>query len=139
MKFFFGFVLFLLCAFYYYYFFFFNNSISSSIYKLPIRSEIHNCTFKNTNKVPIITDIYTLLRVLSTGLFSHNMNYFIILILVIKKRKLIYSSLIKFKIHSKLFKIISHGFVLCGEVVCLCYLIYQTMLRIPIISVFGIR
>ena len=32
----------------------FNNSISSSICKLPIRSEIYNCTFKNTNKVSII-------------------------------------------------------------------------------------
>ena len=33
--------------------FFFNNSISSSICKLPIRSEIYNCTFRNTNKVPL--------------------------------------------------------------------------------------
>ena len=33
---------------------FFNNSVSSSICKLPIRSEIYNCTFKNTNKVSII-------------------------------------------------------------------------------------
>ena len=33
----------------------FNNSISSSICKLPISSEIYNCTFKNTNKVSIIT------------------------------------------------------------------------------------
>ena len=32
----------------------FNNSISSSICKLPIRSEIYNCTFKYTNKVSII-------------------------------------------------------------------------------------
>ena len=32
----------------------FNNSISSSICKLPIRREIYNCTFKNTNKVSII-------------------------------------------------------------------------------------
>ena len=32
----------------------FNNTISSSICKLPIRSEIYNCTFKNTNKVSII-------------------------------------------------------------------------------------
>ena len=38
----------------------------------------------------------------STGLLSHNVNYYIIL--VIKKRKLIYSSLMNFKIHSKLFK-----------------------------------
>ena len=35
------------------YLFFFNNSISSSICKLPISSEICNCTFKNTNKVSI--------------------------------------------------------------------------------------
>ena len=39
-----------------FFFFFFNNSISSSICKLSIRSEIYNnyCTFKNTNKVSII-------------------------------------------------------------------------------------
>ena len=30
-----------------------NNSISSSICKLPIRSEIYDCTFKNSNKVSI--------------------------------------------------------------------------------------
>ena len=35
-------------------FFVFNNPISSSISKLPIRGEIYNCTFKNTNKVSII-------------------------------------------------------------------------------------
>ena len=34
--------------------FFFNNPISSSICTLPIRSEIYNCAFKNTNKVSII-------------------------------------------------------------------------------------
>ena len=34
-------------------FVFFNNSVSSSICKLPIRSEIYNCTVKNTNKVSI--------------------------------------------------------------------------------------
>ena len=33
--------------------FFWNNPISSSIYKLPIPSEIYNCTL-NTNKVSII-------------------------------------------------------------------------------------
>ena len=33
---------------------FFNNPITSSICKLPIRSKIYNCTFKNTNKVSII-------------------------------------------------------------------------------------
>ena len=36
---------------------FFNSSVSSSVCKLPIRSEIHNCTVKNTNKVSIITII----------------------------------------------------------------------------------
>ena len=36
------------------FFFLFNNAISSSICKLPIRSEIYNCIFKNTNKVSII-------------------------------------------------------------------------------------
>ena len=35
------------------FFIFFNSSISSSICKLPIRSEIYNCTFRNTNKVPL--------------------------------------------------------------------------------------
>ena len=35
-------------------FFVFNSPISSSICKLPIHSEIYNCTFKNTNKVSII-------------------------------------------------------------------------------------
>ena len=34
--------------------FLFNNPISRSICKLPIRSEIYNCTFKKTNKVSII-------------------------------------------------------------------------------------
>ena len=42
----------------------FNNSISSSICKLPIRSEIYNCTFKNTNKVSIIIIKQPLLSVL---------------------------------------------------------------------------
>ena len=42
-------------------FFLFNNPISSSICKLPICSEIYNCTFKNTNKVSIIIIIIILL------------------------------------------------------------------------------
>ena len=41
--------------------FFWNNSISNSICKLPICSEIYNCTFKNTNKVSIIIIIIILL------------------------------------------------------------------------------
>ena len=41
-------------------FFFLNNPISSSICKLPIRSEFYNCAFKNTNKVSItIISIHT--------------------------------------------------------------------------------
>ena len=51
--FFLAFVLFCFC-FCFDFFFLFNNPISSSICKLPIRSEIYNCTFKNTNKVAII-------------------------------------------------------------------------------------
>ena len=43
---------FLFCVFF---FLFINNPISSSIRKLTIRSEIYNCTFKNTNKVSIIS------------------------------------------------------------------------------------
>ena len=39
-------------------FFLFNNPVSSSICKLPIRSKIYNCTFKKTNKVPIIIIIF---------------------------------------------------------------------------------
>ena len=42
----------------------------------------------------------------STGLFSHNVNYYIIL--VIKKRKLLYSGSMKFKIIQNIFKIISY-------------------------------
>ena len=46
---------FLLCfCFVFCFFVFFNYPISSSICKLPIRSKIYNCTFKNTNKVSII-------------------------------------------------------------------------------------
>ena len=41
----------------------FNNSISSSICKLPIRAEIYNCTFKNTNKVSIIIIIIIIIAV----------------------------------------------------------------------------
>ena len=41
--------------------FFVNNSISSSICELPIRSEIYNCAFKNTNKVSIIIIIIVII------------------------------------------------------------------------------
>ena len=51
------FLFFVLCLFVC--FFLFNNPISSSICKLPIRSQIYNCTFKNTNKVSIIIIIIT--------------------------------------------------------------------------------
>ena len=44
----------LFCFVFVFCFFLFNNPISNSICKLPIRSEIYNCTFKNTNKVSII-------------------------------------------------------------------------------------
>jgi len=52
--FFLAFVLFCFCFCLFLFFFLFNNSISSSICKLPIRSEIYNCTFKNTNNFSII-------------------------------------------------------------------------------------
>ena len=42
------------CYYLFFSFFFLNNSISSSICKLPIRSEIYDRTLKNTNKVSII-------------------------------------------------------------------------------------
>ena len=50
----FVFVLFLFFCFIFVFVVLFNNPISSSIFKLPIHSEIYNCTFKNTNKVSII-------------------------------------------------------------------------------------
>ena len=53
--FFFGFCFVFVFVFLFFCFFFLcNNPISSSICKLPIRSEIYNCTSKNTNKVSII-------------------------------------------------------------------------------------
>ena len=45
--------LFLFLSFFPSFLFFLNNPISSSICKLPIRSEFYNCAFKNTNKVSI--------------------------------------------------------------------------------------
>ena len=41
--------------------FLFNNPISSSICNLPIRSEIYNCTFNNTNKVSTIIILFLFL------------------------------------------------------------------------------
>ena len=66
------------------------------------------------------TYIHTLLRLPSPGLFIHNVSYYIKL--VIKKRKLIYSSSIKFKIHSKSFKIHS-------ELFCMKYIIKKCPLK----------
>ena len=49
----------------------FNNPISSSICELPIRSEIYNCTSKNTNKVSrTLPDIQDLLEPLEDAI-SH--------------------------------------------------------------------
>ena len=48
------FLAFVLFCFFVFCFFLFNNPISSSICKLPIRSEIYDYTFNKTNKVPII-------------------------------------------------------------------------------------
>ena len=63
MQFWFFFLAFVLFCFWFCFglFFLFNNPISSSICKLPICSEIYNCTFKNTNKVSIIIIIIILL------------------------------------------------------------------------------
>ena len=44
--------------------FFLNNPISDSICKLPIRSKIYNCTFKNTNKVSIIIIIMIMIIII---------------------------------------------------------------------------
>ena len=44
--------------------FFLNNPISGSICKLPIRSKIYNCTFKNTNKVSIIIIIMIMIIIM---------------------------------------------------------------------------
>ena len=49
---------------------FLNNPMSSSISKLPIRSGIYNCTFKNTNKVSIII-IISFITVFDGVLFVH--------------------------------------------------------------------
>ena len=58
-----------------------NNSISSSISELPIRSEIYNCAFKNTNKVSIIIIIIIIIisqarssRFLYVGYYDKQLN-----------------------------------------------------------------
>ena len=56
-----------LCNFDFLFFFVFlfsNNSISSSICKLLIRSEIYNCRFKNTNKASIIINIIIIIIII---------------------------------------------------------------------------
>ena len=59
--FFFGFCFVFLFVCVFLFFFLFNNPISSSVCKLPLRSEIYNCTFKNTSKVSIIIILFFLL------------------------------------------------------------------------------
>ena len=56
---------FLFFSFLFSFFLFLNNPISSSICKLPIRSKIYNCTFKNTNKVIIIIIIIIIIVILN--------------------------------------------------------------------------
>ena len=59
-----------------------NNSISSSIRELPIRSEIYNCAFKNTNKVSTIIIIIIIIiisqarssRFLYVGYYDKQLN-----------------------------------------------------------------
>ena len=55
------------------FFFLFNNPISSSICKLPIRREIYNCTFKNTNKVSTII-IVIIVIILLFKFYPSNLN-----------------------------------------------------------------
>ena len=72
----FCFVLFCFCCWFvclfFLFFVLFNNSISSSICKLPIHSEIYNCTFKNTNQVSIIIIIAVFIR--TTGHTSRSVH-----------------------------------------------------------------
>ena len=62
----------------FFFFFFFNNPISSSICKLPIHSEIYNCTFNiNTDKVSINIMIILLLLLFKLAYpFSANTQFF---------------------------------------------------------------
>ena len=59
---------------------------------------------------PSVTCIQTLLRLPSTGLFSHNVNYYIILVIKKRKENLFIVVQLNSKIHSKLFKIYSNLF-----------------------------
>ena len=54
LLFYFCFVFVFVFVLFFVFFLFINNPISSSICKLPIRSEIYNCTFKNTIKFPLL-------------------------------------------------------------------------------------
>ena len=60
----FSLIFFIYFCLFYFALFLFNNSISSSICKLPIRREIYNCTFKNTNKVPIIIAVVIIIIII---------------------------------------------------------------------------
>ena len=57
---------------------FFNNSISSSICKLPIRSEIYNCTFKNTNKVSIISSSIIIIIIIIVIIITFHNSLFLL-------------------------------------------------------------
>ena len=73
MQFWFFFFWLLFCfVFVFVFVFVFNNPISSSICKLPIRSEIYNCTFKNTNKVSIIIIIIITIIIINNNNFIKN-------------------------------------------------------------------
>ena len=57
---------------------FFNNSISSSICKLSIRSEIYNCTFKNTNKVSIISSSIIIIIIIIVIIITFHNSLFLL-------------------------------------------------------------
>ena len=98
---------FVFCFFLFCFFFvlFFNNPISSSICKLPILSEIYNCTFKNTNKVPLLSSSSSLLLLLLLLLSSS------LLLLLFFTRKSLQIRKCLFKFLAKLFNIL-HGLFL---------------------------
>ena len=64
---------------FFFFFFFLNNTVSGSICKLPIRSEIYNCTFKNMKKISIIIKIFdywwSLLSFISVHLRHEDLSY----------------------------------------------------------------